>query len=107
MAGLEWFASQQSHPQTHLFFCCQQAELSLCDELKQKAQQAGVSLTIIDASKDLLLSAQTIAQQCGDLRQFEFYFCGPAPFSSALKKALKPYRVNVDKVFHAEKFVMR
>jgi predicted ferric reductase len=107
MAGLEWFASQQSHPQTHLFFCCQQAEPSLCDELKQKAQQAGVSLTIIDASNGLLLSAQSIAQQCGDLRQFEFYFCGPAPFSSALKKALKPYRVNVDKVFHAEKFVMR
>ncbi|MCU8478978.1 ferric reductase, partial [Vibrio vulnificus] len=47
------------------------------------------------------------AKQCGDLRDYDFYFCGPVAFSHALKQALKPYRVDIRQRFHEEWFVMR
>ncbi|ERM53979.1 ferric reductase [Vibrio mimicus CAIM 1883] len=107
MAGLDWLTMERSHPQVHLFFCCHQIDPNLCAELRHKAQLAGVSLTIIDSSVDPHLSADDIARRCGDLSRFEFYFCGPVAFSNSLKKALKPYRVDLSRQFHEEQFVMR
>ncbi|QXC56095.1 ferric reductase-like transmembrane domain-containing protein [Vibrio mimicus] len=107
MAGLDWLTMERSHPQVHLFFCCHQIDPNLCAELRHKAQLAGVSLTIIDSSVDPHLSADDIARQCRDLSRFEFYFCGPVAFSNSLKKALKPYRVDLSRQFHEEQFVMR
>ena len=107
MAGLDWLTMERSHPQVHLFFCCHQIDPNLCAELRHKAQLAGVSLTIIDSSVDPHLSADDIARRCGDLSRFEIYFCGPITFSNSLKKALKPYRVDLSRQFHEEQFVMR
>ncbi|PAR32719.1 ferredoxin reductase family protein [Vibrio metoecus] len=107
MAGLDWLAREQSHPQVYLFFCCQQVDPNLCAELRHKAQATGVALTIIDSSVDPRLSAEDIARRCGDLSRFQFYFCGPVAFSKSLKKALKPYQVDLPRQFHEEQFVMR
>ncbi|KQA27285.1 hypothetical protein AAY53_05905 [Vibrio metoecus] len=65
------------------------------------------ALTIIDSSVDPRLSAEDIARRCGDLSRFQFYFCGPVAFSKSLKKALKPYQVDLPRQFHEEQFVMR
>ncbi|OXX67228.1 ferric reductase [Vibrio sp. V19_P1S1T109] len=107
MAGLDYLHTVKAHPATYLFFCCHHAEQALCDELKQKALRAGVSLTVIDSSIAPHLSAETIARQCGDLSGFEFFFCGPVAFSRTLKQALKPYHVDVETQFHEELFMMR
>lgn len=107
MAGLDWLMRERAHPPVHLFFCCHQIDPDLCAELRHKAQLAGVSLTIIDSSVDPRLSADDIARRCGDLSRFEIYFCGPIAFSNSLKKALKPYQVDLSRQFHEEQFVMR
>ncbi|HAS8175599.1 TPA: ferric reductase [Vibrio vulnificus] len=107
MAGLEALAAIEHSRRVHLFFCCQKVDPQMCEELKRKAHAAHASLTIIDASVAPLLTAEDIAKQCGDLRDYDFYFCGPVAFSHALKQALKPYRVDIHQRFHEEWFVMR
>ncbi|MEF1341626.1 ferric reductase, partial [Vibrio rotiferianus] len=53
------------------------------------------------------LNAERIAEQCGDLNQYEMYFCGPEVFSKTLKKELAAHQFNIDKSYHEELFIMR
>ena len=77
------------------------------DELWHLAHQVGVKLNVIDTLHSPRLNAERIAHQCGDLNDYELYFCGPERFSISLKKELDTYKFNVEQNYHEELFVMR
>ncbi|MGR5471387.1 ferric reductase, partial [Vibrio astriarenae] len=66
-----------------------------------------VKLHVIDTLKSPRLNAERIIAQCGDLDQYETYFCGPEAFSKTLKKELDTYQFDIEKRYHEELFVMR
>jgi predicted ferric reductase len=106
-AVLQALQMHRAHPAVHLFYCTRGIDSVLVDELWSLARKARVSLSVIDTQLAPRLNAQQIAAKCGDLRNYEFYFCGPEAFSKALKTELASYRVNVEQHYHQELFVMR
>ncbi|MGR5458512.1 ferredoxin reductase family protein [Vibrio sp. PNB22_1_1] len=106
-AALEELKAQIAHPNIHLFYCTRGIDGQLVDELWHLAHQANVKLHVIDTLKSPRLNAERIIAQCGDLDQYETYFCGPEAFSKTLKKELDTYQFDIEKRYHEELFVMR
>lgn len=106
-AALEALKAQTSHQNVHLFYCDRGVDGQLVDELWHLAHEAKVKLHVIDTLKSPRLNAQRVALQCGNLNQYEMYFCGPEVFSKALKKELDAHQFNIDQSYHEELFIMR
>ncbi|MCG9694709.1 ferric reductase-like transmembrane domain-containing protein [Vibrio sp. Isolate22] len=106
-ATLEALKSQQDQPRIELFYCTRGIDEHLVEELLGLAHEVGVKLNVIDTLHSPRLNAGLIANQCGDLNEYELYFCGPELFSTALKKELDAYQFDVEKHYHEELFVMR
>lgn len=106
-ATLEALKSQQDHPRIELFYCTRGIDEHLVDELLGLAREVGVKLNVIDTLHSPRLNAGLIANQCGDLNEYELYFCGPELFSTSLKKELDAYQFDIEKHYHEELFVMR
>ncbi|MEZ9420445.1 ferric reductase-like transmembrane domain-containing protein [Vibrio breoganii] len=96
-----------NHPRVNLFYSNRGIDEQLTGELKSLAHQAGVSLYITDTLCSPRLNATQIVQQCGDLSDYEIYFCGPEVFSKSLKQDLNAYRFDIDLRYHEELFSMR
>ncbi|MDS1908780.1 ferredoxin reductase family protein [Vibrio parahaemolyticus] len=99
--------SLKTHPPVHLFYCTRGLDSHLVDELWKMARLAQVKLNVIDTAVSPRLNVERIASECGDLARYEFYFCGPEAFSKTLKKELNAYRVDTERHYHEELFVMR
>lgn len=99
--------SLKTHPPVHLFYCTRGLDSHLVDELWKMARLARVKLNVIDTAVSPRLNVERIASECGDLARYEFYFCGPEAFSQTLKKELNAYRVDTERHYHEELFVMR
>lgn len=106
-AVLEALKGEANHLQVDLFYCSRGVDDNLVDELWSLAHQAGVRLSVIDTMHSPRLNTERIASQCGDLNDYEFYFCGPEVFSKTLKKELGTYQFNIEQSYHEELFVMR
>ncbi|CAH1578131.1 ferredoxin reductase family protein [Vibrio rotiferianus] len=106
-AALEALKTQARISNVHLFYCTRGIDGQLVDELWHLAHEAKVKLHVIDTLKSPRLNAQRIALQCGNLSQYEMYFCGPEVFSKTLKKELAAHQFNIDKSYHEELFIMR
>ncbi|MFS1490157.1 ferric reductase-like transmembrane domain-containing protein [Vibrio splendidus] len=106
-ATLEALKTEKTHSRIELFYCTRGVDEYLVDELWHLAHQVGVTLNVIDTLHSPRLNAERIAQQCGDLNDYELYFCGPERFSTSLKKELDACKFNVDQNYHEELFVMR
>lgn len=90
-----------------MFYCTRGVDENLVDELWHLAHQVGVKLNVIDTAHSPRLNAEQILNRCGDLNDYELYFCGPELFSKSLKKELDAYQFNIEKNYHEELFVMR
>ncbi|MCG9562274.1 ferric reductase-like transmembrane domain-containing protein [Vibrio chagasii] len=106
-ATLEALKSEPDHPRIELFYCTRGIDEHLVDELLGSAHEVGVKLNVIDTLHSPRLNAGLIANQCGDLNDYELYFCGPELFSTSLKKELDAYQFDIEKHYHEELFVMR
>ncbi len=106
-AVLEALKGDANHLRVDLFYCSRGVDDNLVDELWSLAHQAGVRLSVIDTMHSPRLNTERIASQCGDLNDYEFYFCGPEVFSKTLKKELGIYQFNIEQSYHEELFVMR
>ncbi|MFM2643740.1 ferric reductase-like transmembrane domain-containing protein [Vibrio chagasii] len=106
-ATLEALKTEQDHPRIELFYCTRGIDEHLVDELLGLAHEVGVKLNVIDTLHSPRLNAGLIANQCGDLNDYELYFCGPELFSTSLKKELDAYQFDIEKHYHEELFVMR
>ncbi|CAH6828130.1 Ferric reductase [Vibrio chagasii] len=106
-ATLEALKSEPDHPRIELFYCTRGIDEHLVDELLGLAHEVGVKLNVIDTLHSPRLNAGLIANQCGDLNDYELYFCGPELFSTSLKKELDAYQFDIEKHYHEELFVMR
>ncbi|CAH7115635.1 Ferric reductase [Vibrio chagasii] len=106
-ATLEALKSEPDHPRIELFYCTRGIDDHLVDELLGLAHEVGVKLNVIDTLHSPRLNAGLIANQCGDLNDYELYFCGPELFSTSLKKELDAYQFDIEKHYHEELFVMR
>ncbi|PFG58320.1 putative ferric reductase [Vibrio sp. ES.051] len=106
-AVMDFLRERKTHQPVHLFYCTRGLDSHLVDELWSAAHKAGVELSVIDTATSPRLNVERIAKQCGDLSQYEFYFCGPEVFSQTLKQELKAYRIDIDHHYHEELFVMR
>ncbi|ANQ19847.1 ferric reductase-like transmembrane domain-containing protein [Vibrio natriegens] len=98
---------RKSYQPVHLFYCTRGLDSQLVDELWRCAHHADVELSVIDTQVSPRLNAQHIVKQCGNLADYELYFCGPEAFSSALKQQLMEYRFDTEHHYHEELFVMR
>jgi predicted ferric reductase len=98
---------RKSHQPVYLFYCTRGLDSHLVDELWRSAHQARVKLSVIDTLISPRLNAAHIANKCGDLSDYELYFCGPETFSETLKKQLNTYRFDTEHHYHEELFVMR
>ncbi len=98
---------RDSHQPVHLFYCARGLDSQLVDELWHAAHQADVQLRVIDTQVSPRLSAQRIIKQCGNLADYELYFCGPEAFSETLKQQLAAYQFDTEHHYHEELFVMR
>ena len=106
-ATLEALKTEKTHSRIELFYCTRGVDEHLVDELWHLAHQVGVKLNVIDTLHSPRLNAERIAHQCGDLNDYELYFCGPERFSISLKKELDACKFNVEQNYHEELFVMR
>lgn len=106
-AALEALSEKPSQANIHLYYCTRGIDSQFEDKLKRLANAAGVTLKVIDTLSSPRLTAECIASQCGDLNQYDFYFCGPEVFSRTMKKDLHAHNVNIERNFHEELFVMR
>ncbi|MEZ9712094.1 ferric reductase-like transmembrane domain-containing protein [Vibrio cyclitrophicus] len=106
-ATLEALKIKTSHPRIELFYCTRGVDENLVDELWHLAHQVGVKLNVIDTAHSPRLNAEQILNRCGDLNDYELYFCGPELFSKSLKKELDAYQFNIEKNYYEELFVMR
>ncbi|MFZ3406141.1 ferric reductase-like transmembrane domain-containing protein [Vibrio chagasii] len=106
-ATLEALKSEPDHPRIELFYCTRGIDDHLVDELLGLAHEVGVKLNVIDTLHSPKLNAGLIANQCGDLNDYELYFCGPELFSTSLKKELDAYQFDIEQHYHEELFVMR
>lgn len=97
-AALEALKAQTSHQNVHLFYCDRGVDGQLVDELWHLAHEAKVKLHVIDTLKSPRLNAQRVALQCGNLNQYEMYFCGPEVFSKALKKSYMRINLTLTRV---------
>ncbi len=98
---------RKSHQPVYLFYCVRGLDSHLVDELWRYAHHAEVELSVIDTQISPRLNAQRIIKQCGNLSDYELYFCGPEAFSTALKQQLAEYRFDIEHHYHEELFVMR
>ncbi|MCD9515568.1 ferric reductase-like transmembrane domain-containing protein [Photobacterium carnosum] len=106
-AILETLKGKTNHPRIDLFYCNRGIDNNLADELYSLTQQAGVRLNVIDTLHSPRLNIDYIATQCGNVNDYDFYFCGPEIFSKTLTKALATCHFNIEKSYHEELFVMR
>ncbi|TCN78281.1 putative ferric reductase [Vibrio crassostreae] len=106
-ATLEALKTEREHLRIELFYCTRGVDKQLIDELWHLAHAVGVKLTVIDTLHSPRLNAGRIVNQCGDLNEYEMYFCGPELFSTSLKKELDTYQFDIEKHYHEELFVMR
>ncbi|NLS13832.1 ferric reductase [Vibrio sp. SM6] len=106
-AALETLKKKARNNNVHLFYCTRGVDKHLVDELWHLANQARINLYVIDTIKSARLNAVRIFEQCGDLNQYELYFCGPEIFSEALKKELDIHQFDIENSYHEELFVMR
>lgn len=98
---------RRSHQPVHLFYCARGLDSHLVDELWHYAHHAEVELSVIDTQVSTRLNAKRIVKQCGDLADYELYFCGPEAFSDTLKQQLAEYQFDIEHHYHEELFVMR
>ena len=106
-SALEALKNQPRRGNIHLFYCVRGIDGNLTDKLWHLVHEAGVKFSVIDTQHSPRLNAERIAEQCGDLNQYEMYFCGPEVFSKTLKKELAAHQFNIDKSYHEELFIMR
>ncbi|MCD9497288.1 ferric reductase-like transmembrane domain-containing protein [Photobacterium carnosum] len=106
-AILETLKGKINHPRIDLFYCNRGIDNHLADELYSLTQQAGVRLNVIDTLHSPRLNIDYIATQCGNVNDYDFYFCGPEIFSKTLTKALGAHSFDIEKNYHEELFVMR
>ncbi|WP_210459305.1 ferredoxin reductase family protein [Vibrio crassostreae] len=104
---VEALKTEREHLRIELFYCTRGVDKQLIDELWHLAHAVGVKLTVIDTLHSPRLNAGRIVNQCGDLNEYEMYFCGPELFSTSLKKELDTYQFDIEKHYHEELFVMR
>ena len=101
---------EPGHGKTILFYYCVRTadEALFYDELKERAAQVGgVTISRLDSDKGERIDAIAIkADIGGNMRDWEFYFCGPKPMTAAVCEGLSNLGVSKRR-FHKEEFEFR
>ncbi|GHT96872.1 ferric reductase [Betaproteobacteria bacterium] len=107
MARMEELAHRnQATNQVDLFYSTKSPNEDSVTHLRQLAVASGVTLHLIDSTRDGKLDAESLCQKAPAWAESSVWFCGPAGFGHSLRQGLA-VRGFEGKYFHQELFDMR
>lgn len=106
IARLQALCEQPDSKAIDLFYSTSSPDAGFIQRLRQRAEQAGVTLHVVIASEHGRLTAQRMRELVPGWAEASVWFCGPAGFGQALRQDWVAQGCSADE-FHQELFEMR
>ena len=106
IARMQALAMAPDGKRIDLFYTTSAPDAVFINKVRQRAEDAGVTLHVLVSQRDGRLDARRIAAAVPDWKAADFWFCGPAAFGSALREAFTDQGLPAAD-FHQELFDMR
>lgn len=106
MAGLEALAAKGKRADIDLVYSTRKANQAVIERLRALMEQMGGRLHLLVTPPDDPLTVERLDAMVPDWRRTDIWFCGPAPFGHALRRAMLAAGLSPES-FHQEFFSMR
>jgi len=106
IARIDELAKHPDGKAIDLFYATAAPDQSFVPALRQRAEAAGVNLSVINSPRDGFLTAAAIIQKVPQWKDATFWFCGPSQFGETLKRDLLAGGL-AGSAFHQEYFEFR